>query len=114
MFSLKPELVYSGKIHGKDQYRALGWCGGSECLQSRHSQHLIQLPSAQPEIWVESLTRKLVSRGLAACAQEGKAHGYIYTAYVLYGLCHVCLHLFAYVSFKGVGSCVQCVGGFCF
>lgn len=114
MFSLKLKLVYSGKIYGSDQYRALGWRGGAECLQSRHSQHLIQLPSSQPEIGVESLTRKLVSRGLAACIREGKAHGCIYTAYVPRNLCHVCLCLFPYVSFKVVSSCVQCVGGFCF
>lgn len=57
---------------------------------------------------------KLVSRGLAECIQECKAHGYIYIAYVLHNICHACLHLFTYISSKVVSSYVQGVGGFCF
>lgn len=117
LFSLKPELVYSGKIHDKkkDQYRALGWCGDSGWPQNRHSQHLIQLPSAQLEFWWKTLFVNWSPEGQHSVFKNAKHIAInIYTAYVLYNICHVCLHLFTYTSFKVVSNCVQCVGGLCF
>lgn len=101
MFSLKSELVYSDKIPGKkkDQYKAWGWCGDSGWPQNRHSEHSIQLPSAQLEILVESLIRKLISRGPTPYSQECKSHCYKY----LYSICPIqyfsCVFTFIYLYF---------------
>lgn len=59
--------------------------------------------------------RKLVSEGGQSVFRNAKHIAInIYTAYVLYNICHVCLHLFTYISFRLSAAVSSVWDGFAF